>query len=105
MEEQEKSVCKSLSVKVLSNDEEINTAHDNLLRIRSQSENFAQFYKYELLNVNKVLEENEKKYAIVMDKFKTNEESRIYFLKCSMEKFAKIFEEFSVSTFEFLNVK
>lgn len=105
VQEQEKLVCKSFSGKILNNDEEINSAHDNLLRLRSQSDNLAQMYRYEISNVNKLLEENQKKYNTIMEKIRTNEESRIFFLKCSMEKFAKIYEEFTISTFDFLNVK
>lgn len=76
-----------------------------MLKFRSQAENFAQLYKYELFKMNKILEENEKKYILLLDKLKTNEESRIFFIKCNMEKFAKIYEEFTISSFDFLNVK
>jgi hypothetical protein len=104
VQEQEKIVCKTFSGKILNDDEEINSAHDNLLRLRSQSDNFAQMYRYEISNVNKILEENQKKYNTIMEKIRTNEESRIFFIKCSMEKFAKIYEEFTISVFDFMNV-
>jgi hypothetical protein len=61
-------------------------------------------YKYEITKVNKIIDENEKKYVITYDKLRANEESRIYFMKCNMEKFSKIYEEFAVSSFDFLNV-
>lgn len=103
--EQEKNVCKTFSGKIISTDDEINNAHDNLLKYRSQSDNLAQMYKYEISKVNKIFEDNEKKYQLVFEKIKTNEESRIFFIKCSMEKFSKIYEEFAMSSFDFLNVK
>jgi len=102
--EQEKNVCKSFSGKIINNDEEINNAHDMLLKYRSISENFAQLYKYELYTINKLIEENNKNYAKLVEKLKMNEESRIFFIKCNLEKFSKIHEEFTISSFEFLNV-
>lgn len=102
--EQEKNVCKTFSGKIINSDEDLTLAHDNLLKFRSQSENMAQLYKYELSKYNKILEENEKKYVEIWDRLKTNEESRIFFIKCSMEKFSKIYEEFALSSFDFLNV-
>ena len=48
-------------------------------------------------------DDNEKKYWVAMEKMKINEESRLFFVKCSMEKFSKIFEEFTIASFDFLN--
>lgn len=101
--EQEKNVCKTFSAKMNSSDEEINKAHDNLLKYRSQAENHAQQYKSEIFKVNKILEDNEKRYKLVMEKFSCNEESRIFFVKCNMEKFSKVYEEFTIISFDFLN--
>ena len=39
------------------------------------------------------------------EKLRANEESRIFFIKCSMEKFSKLYEEFAISSFDFINVK
>ena len=113
VQEQERIVCKSFSGKMNNNEDqdeeededEINSAHDNLLKLKGQSDNLAQLYRYEISNVNKILEDNRKKYSQVMEKIRSNEESRIFFLKSSMEKFSKLYEEFTISTFDFLNVK
>jgi hypothetical protein len=113
VQEQERIVCQNFSGKMNNNEDdeddededEINSAHDNLLKLKSQSDNLAQLYRYEISNVNKILEENRKKYSQIMEKIRSNEESRIFFLKSSMEKFSKIYEEFTISTFDFLNVK
>ena len=105
VQDQEKSVCKTFTGKILNNDQDLNLAHDNLLKFRSQSEHCAQLYKYELSKFNKIVEDNEKKYQAVSDKMRSNEESRIFFIKCNMDKFGKIFEEFAMSSFDFLNVR
>lgn len=61
-------------------------------------------YKYELNKANKVLEENEKLYFELLNKIKSNEESKIFFIKIHMEKFSKIFFDLSNFTQEFYNV-
>jgi hypothetical protein len=104
VQEQEKLVCKTFSGKIITTDEEINNAHDNLLKFKSQADNNAQLYKYEIIKFNKIIEDNERKYIGIIEKFKVNEESKIFFLKCNMEKFSKIYEEFTICAFDFLNV-
>jgi hypothetical protein len=101
----EKNVVKTFSGKINTSDEEINNAHDLLLKYKSQSENYGQMYRYEISKHNKILDDNEDKYNTVFDKIKSNEESRIFFIKCNMEKFSKTYEEFSICSFDFLNVK
>lgn len=54
--------------------------------------------------MNSNAEENERKYTLLIDKLKNMEESRTYFVKCEFEKFSKIFEEYTMSTCDFLNV-
>lgn len=61
-------------------------------------------YKYELNKSNKVLDENEKLYFSLLNKIRSNEESKIFFIKCHMEKFAKIFFDLSIILQEFYNV-
>ena len=61
-------------------------------------------YKYELNKANKVLDENEKLYSTLLNKIRSNEESKIFFIKCHMEKFAKIFFDLSIILQEFYNV-
>jgi hypothetical protein len=103
--EHEKSVCRTFSGKINSTDEEINNANDLLLKIKSQAENSGQLYKYEISTLNKVYDDNEEKYKKVLHKMEITEENRIHFIKSNMEKFSKLFEEFTLSAFDFLNVK
>jgi len=49
-------------------------------------------------------ESYEKKYFPIIEKLNYNEESRIYFLKCHFEKLAKIIEDYTIGTYDFLNV-
>lgn len=85
-------------------DNEMNQANDALLKVKSIAENNSEQYKYELIKFNKIVEDQEKKYKKTMNVMKSNEESRIFFLKCHFEKFSKIFEEFNTSGFDFVNV-
>ncbi len=62
-------------------------------------------YKYEINKANKILEENEKLYFGLLSKIKSNEESKIFFIKIHMEKFAKIFYDLSSILQDFYNVK
>lgn len=71
--------------------------------MRNTAENNCQNYKFELSKTNKIFEENEKKYYPNMSKMKLNEENRISFVKFHFEKFGKIMEEFSLSSFELSN--
>jgi hypothetical protein len=104
VEDQEKLVCKSFSGKVITSDEDINNVHDVLLRYKSQADNYAQLYRYEINKFNRILDESEKKYFTVTERLKINEEGRIFFVKNSLELFVKICEEFTISTFDFYNV-
>jgi len=74
------------------------------MSLRSLAENRSQEYKKEILKTNKVYDINEKKYFPIIEKLNYNEESRIYFLKCHFEKLSKIVEDFTISTYDFLNV-
>lgn len=87
-----------------SNIRELENAQDVLLKYKCQCDNYSLLYNYELNKINKVYEDNEKFYAELYDKIKANEESRIYFTKYNLEKFSKLFEEFSMHSFDFLNV-
>jgi hypothetical protein len=51
------------------------------------------------------MDDNEKKYMGIIEKLKINEESKIFFLKCNMEKFSKLYEEYTICAFDFLNVR
>lgn len=102
--EHEKTVCRTFSGKINSTDEEINNANDTLLKIKSQAEHCGQLYKYEISALNKVYEESENKYKKVLGKMEATEENRTYFIKSNIEKFSKLFEEFTLSAFDFLNV-
>ena len=83
---------------------EFETAQDLLLKYKCQSENYSLLYNYEISKINRNFQENEDFYKELYNKIKINEESRIYFIKSNMGKFSKIFEDFSIQTFDFLNV-
>jgi hypothetical protein len=102
--EQEKIVLKVLNdrEKNLATDDEIEHAHDVLIKLRTMAENNCQVYKNDLQKTNKIFEENEKKYFPVIEKMKLNEESRENFLKFHFEKFVNMLEEFSHSINELL---
>lgn len=106
-QEQEAVFIKTISnrEKNLCSDEELNKANDSLLMLRSISETRSQEYKQEILKTNKIYEANEKRYFPVIEKLNYNEESRIFFLKCHFERLSKIIEDFTISTYDFLNVK
>lgn len=102
--EQEKQACKSITGKLISNSNHFEKTHDTLLKYKGQKENLALIYKYELNKANKIIEENEKEYSSLIIKIRSNEESKIFFIKCHMEKFAKIFFDLSNIFQEFYNV-
>jgi hypothetical protein len=90
---------------LISNSNHFEKTHDTLLKFKSQKENLAMIYKYEINKANKILEENEKLYFGLLSKIKSNEESKIFFIKIHMEKFAKIFYDLSSILQDFYNVK
>jgi hypothetical protein len=104
VEDQEKLVCKSFSGKIITSDEEINNVHDVLLKYNSQADNYAQLYKYEINKFNRILDECEKKYFNLIERLKINEEGRIFFMKSAFERYVKLCEDFTISTFDFFNV-
>ena len=71
--------------------------YSNIRKLNDQTLSKVQKGKFES-------EENEKKYNILIEKFRNIEESRTYFAKCEFEKFSKIFEDYAMSTCDFLNV-
>jgi len=83
---------------------ELENAQDLLLKYKCQCDNYSLLYKYEISKINKIYEENEITYSDLFNKIRANEESRVFFTKCNLDKFSKIFEEFSMHTFDFLNV-
>ncbi len=87
-----------------SNFAELEFAQDLLLKYKCQCDNYFLLYNYEIAKINKVYEDNEDIYAELHKKIKANEESKIFFTKCNLDKFAKIIREFSLHTFDFLNV-
>lgn len=97
--EQEKIVLKVLNdkEKKLASDDEIEHAHDVLIKLRTLAENNCQLYKTDLQKTNRLFEENEKKYFPIIEKMKLNEESRENFLKFHFEKYVNMLEEFSSS--------
>jgi hypothetical protein len=104
VEEQELYVCKFVSGKIANAEDEITNAHDTLLKYRSQVENLIQLYKYEISKFNKVTEENEKRYILLIEKIKASEETRLKFIQTNNEQFAFLFQEFTSASNEFLKV-
>jgi len=102
--EQEKQACKSITGKLISNSNHFEKTHDFLLKLKSQKENLSLLYNYEINKANKILEDNEKLYNSLLSKIRSNEESKIFFIKCHMEKFAKIFFDLSNILQEFYTV-
>ncbi len=103
--DQEKQACKGITGKLISNSNHFEKTHDTLLKYRGQKENLALIYKYEINKINKTIDENEKFYSSLTIKIRSNEESKIFFIKCHMEKFAKIFYDLSNIFTEFYNVR
>lgn len=85
-------------------DDELKGANDVLLKYRSIAENNSEIYKYEVQKYNKLIAENEDKYNRIVNVLQNNEESRIFFIKTSIEKFMKIYEGSIVAGFDLINV-
>lgn len=83
----------------------LESLNDNILKLKSISDSNLQQYKYEILNYNSKQEEIELKYWKIMNLLKSNEESRIFFTKCHLEKFSKTFEDSMIAGFDFINVR
>ena len=105
VQEQEKQACKGITGKLMSsNSNQFEKTHDTLLKYKGQKESSGMLYNYELNKVNKILDDNERYYNDLMNKIKGNEESKIFFIKCHMEKYAKIIKEYNCVLDEFQNV-
>lgn len=102
--EKESLILKSYSSSRRSSDLDINNANDALLKIKSAAEINSEQYKYELIKFNNKIEEIEQKYQNNIKILKSNEESRVFFVKCHLEKFSKIFEEYTIAGFDYINV-
>ncbi len=87
------------------NELDLEEANDIILKIKSLAENSQEQYKYELIKYNTTIDEMNEKYKKVLSILKSNEESRIFFLKCHFEKFNKTFEDYNISGFDFINVR
>lgn len=83
---------------------EIELANDEILKYKSISENNLEQYKYEIIKFNSIIEEMDTKYKRLLNILKSNEESRIYFLKCQYDKFVKLFEGFNTNGISFVEV-
>jgi len=83
---------------------ELENSQDMLLKFKCQCDNYLLLYNYEITKINKIYEDNDILYSELYNKIRANEESRIFFTKCNLEKFSKLFEEFSLHSFDFLNV-
>lgn len=88
--EHENQMHKELKNKVNISIEEATNHHDISLRLRAQTENSAQLYKYEISKINQMNALNNVKYIDVSSKIKTNEEARIAVIKEVILKFSTI---------------
>ena len=83
-----------------SSDEELIKARgklfnqENLLRYREIAENYSQIYKKEISKTNTLYEDCDNAYFPLIEKFRSQEESRIYFLKYHLEKFSNYLSMF-----------
>lgn len=102
--EKEHEFMTSYTKQSKSSDYDIKIANDVLLKYKSIAENNCEIYKYEIQKFNQTIDENELQYKKLIGVLKSNEESRIFFLKCHVEKFSKIFEEYIIGGFNFINV-
>lgn len=102
--EKEAAILKSYSSTRRNSELDLNTANDALLKIKSAAEINSEQYKYELIKFNNKIEEIELKYQSSIKVLKSNEESRIFFIKCHLEKFSKLFEEYTIAGFDYINV-
>lgn len=67
-----------------------NEAQNKMLVLKSKMDTYMESYKYEINVFNRANEENNVRYMKAIEMYKSNEESRIYFIKCILEKFYRI---------------
>lgn len=84
-------------------DMEIEQLSEQILKSKSLCENHQEQYKYEIIKFNNIIQDQEEKYKSLLEILKSNEESRIFFIKSNLEKFSKIYESFNIFGFDFVN--
>lgn len=79
-----------------SNSNKIISAYENLANEKQVAEELCQEYKKEVDNVNQVFHFHEEKYFQIIEEMRNNEEKTIFFMKCSLEKYAIIENEINI---------
>ena len=78
------------------------SSFNQLKKLKSESDNFKQIYKYQILSANKSYFYYNNIYNQLMKKLKENEENRLYFLKNILEIFSHETESISNKTNTFI---
>lgn len=73
------------------------------IKMKSKLVSYEQFYKYELLKYNKLMEEQNEKYSSLILCINNNEQSRIYFVKSVIDKYTSYINEVEKETKTFKN--
>ena len=95
---------KSNKKKGVFTSDETTAEKDFQTKLMSQVKNSELLYKYELERYNTHIKTFNEKYAELMKEMKRNEESRIYFIKASMDKYKIYMEEFQKNNQEYINL-
>ena len=72
--------------------------------MKQEAEYASEEYKSLVEKNNQQIDMSEAEYNGIIDKFKVNEENRMFFLKCNLEKFANLFDAYSRDINEFNSV-
>ena len=94
---------KNKKVGIFTSDE-TTAEKDALTKLISQVKNSEFLYKYELERYNNFIIKFNEKYNELIKEMKRNEESRIYFMKATMDKYRIQMEEFQKNNQEFINL-
>ena len=88
--------------KTESNENSKNSFNNQLKKLKSESDNFKQIYKYQILSANKSYFYYNTIYNHLMKKVKENEDNRLYFLKNILDIFSHETESISNKTNTFI---
>jgi len=79
-----------------SNSSKVMSAYDSLVNEKQVAEGMCQEYKKEVDNVNVAFHISEERYFQIIEELRNNEEKTIFFMKCSLEKYAIIENEINI---------
>ncbi len=77
---------------------------DIIIRNKMEAQNFKNLYKYEIGKVNKCANEANEEYEKIKANIKTAEESRIWFIKSSFNKYKTFMNEYMKNIKEYLDI-